>query len=50
MKESDCKGYVDGHYSCDVRLVSDDASFHLEQGWIGFLEKDLAKLLAMEKL
>jgi DNA-dependent RNA polymerase auxiliary subunit epsilon len=50
MKESDCKGYVDGHYSCDVRLVSDDASFHLERGWIGFLEKDLTKLLAMEKL
>jgi len=50
MKESDCKGYVDGHYSCDVRLVSDDASFHLEHGWISFLERDLAKLLAIEKL
>jgi len=50
MKESDCKGYVDGHYSCDVRMISDDASFHLEHGWIGFLEMDLAKLLAMEKL
>jgi hypothetical protein len=48
MKESDCKGYVDGHYSCDVRLISDDASFHLEHGWIGFLERDLAKLLAIE--
>jgi len=47
-KESDCKGYVDGHYSCDVRLVSDDASFHLEHGWISFLERDLAKLLAIE--
>jgi len=49
IKESDCKGYVAGHYSCDVRLVSDDASFHLEHGWIGFLERDLAKLLAIEK-
>jgi len=48
IKESDCEGYVDGHYSCDVRLISDDASFHLEQGWIGFLERDLAKLLAIE--
>jgi hypothetical protein len=49
IKESDCEGYVAGHYSCDVRLVSDDASFHFEHGWIGFLERDLAKLLAIEK-
>ncbi len=48
-KESDCKGYVDGSYSCDVRLISDNASFHLKQGWIAFLENDLAKLLAIEK-
>ena len=48
-KESECEGYVAGHYSCDVRLVSDDASFHFERGWVGFLERDLAKLLAMEK-
>jgi len=49
VKKSDCKGYVDGNYSCDVRLISDNASFHLEHGWIGFLEKDLARLLAIEK-
>jgi hypothetical protein len=49
MKESDCEGYADGHYSCDVRLVSDNASFHFEHGWIGFLERDLAELLAIEK-
>jgi hypothetical protein len=49
MKESDCEGYVDGHYSCDVRLVSDNASFHFELGWVDFLERDLAKLLAIEK-
>jgi hypothetical protein len=49
MKESDCKGYVDGHYSCDVRLVSDNASFHFELGWDGFLERDLARLLAIGK-
>jgi len=48
-KESDCKGYVDGRYSCDVRLISDNASFHLEHGWVRFLERDLAKLLAIEK-
>jgi hypothetical protein len=49
MKESDCEGYVDGHYSCEVRLVSDNASFHFELGWEGFLERDLARLLAIEK-
>jgi hypothetical protein len=49
VKRSDCKGYVDGRYVCDVRLVSDNASFHFERGWIDFLEKDLARLLAIEK-
>lgn len=47
-KKSDCKGYVDGHYTCKVRLISDNASFHLERGWTNFLEKDLAKLLAIK--
>lgn len=49
MEESDCKGYIDGHYACDVRLVSDNASFHFERGWIDFLERDLARLLAIGK-
>ncbi len=49
MKKSDCKGHVDRHYSCDVRLISDNASFHFELGWVDFLERDLAKLLAIEK-
>lgn len=48
-KNSDCKGYVDGHYTCDVRLTSDNADFHLERNWTRFLERDLAKLLAIEK-
>ena len=49
MKESECKGYVDGNYSCDIRLISDNASFHLKHGWADFLKKDLARLLAIEK-
>jgi len=49
VKESDCKGYVDGRYVCDVRLVSNNAGFHFERGWVDFLERDLAKLLAIEK-
>ena len=48
-KESDCKGYIDNHYTCDVRLTSDNANLHLKHNWIRFLERDLAKLLAIEK-
>ena len=49
LKDSNCKGYTDGQYSCDVRLTSDNADFHFERGWTRFLEKDLMKLLAIEK-
>ena len=49
LKDSDCKGFVDGHYACDVRLISDNADFHYEKGWVNFLERDLVKLLALEK-
>ncbi len=48
-KESDCKGYTDDHYTCDVRLISDNASFHFDLGWTDFLERDLAKLLGIRK-
>ena len=46
-KESDCKGYCEGRYSCEIRLISDNASFHLERGWISFLKRDLMRLLAI---
>ena len=49
LTDSNCKGHPDGHYSCDVRLASDNADFHFERGWTSFLEKDLMKLLAIEK-
>ena len=48
-KDSDCKGFVDGHYSCDIRLTSDNADFHYEKAWVNFLERDLVKLLTVEK-
>jgi len=48
-KESECKGYSDGCYSCNVRLISDDAYFHFEHGWTSLLERDLTKLLAKEE-
>jgi len=47
-KESDCKGKdSNGHYSCEIRLISDNASFHLERGWTSFLQNDLMRLLAI---
>jgi len=47
-KESDCKARdSNGHYSCKIRLISDNASFHLERGWTRFLENDLMQLLAV---
>ncbi len=48
-KESECKGYSDGCYSCNVRLISDDADFHFEHDWTSLLERDLTKLLAKEE-
>lgn len=46
-EESDCKGYVDGQYSCDIRRINDNANFHFERGWRNPLRKDLMKLLAI---
>jgi hypothetical protein len=40
-KESDCKG------DCRIRVVSDNASFHFEQGWINLMKKDFKQLLSM---
>ena len=47
MEESDCKGYSKGSYSCKIRLISDDASFHFERGWTNLLQNDLKRLLAI---
>lgn len=50
-KEADCRGRnPDGDYSCDVRLISDNALFHFKRGWIRLLRKDLMRLLALQKL
>ena len=40
-KESDCKG------DCRIRVISDNASFHFEQGWISLMKKDLKQLLSL---
>ncbi len=46
---SDCKGrMVKPSYTCDVRLISDNADFHFEKGWIRLLQHDLEKLLEIQ--
>lgn len=45
----ECKGYVDGRYTCLVRLVSDDADFHAEMGWLHLLMKDFDKLVNLQR-
>lgn len=47
QKRSDCKGHSNGNYSCKIRLISDDASFHFEQGWRSLLQKDIMRLLSI---
>jgi len=46
-KELDCKGYRSGHYSCEVRRLSDNADFHLKRGWMSLLKNDVLELLAL---
>lgn len=47
QKESDCKGHLNDHYSCEVRLISDNASFHFKRGWASLLQKDILGLLSI---
>lgn len=46
-KKSDCKGLLDGNYTCEVRRISDDAAFHFEIGWIKLLTNDLKKIISL---
>jgi hypothetical protein len=46
-EESDCKGFSESGYTCKVRRISDDALFHLEQGWRNLLQNDLRRLLVL---
>jgi hypothetical protein len=48
-KEMDCEGKgPDGNYSCKTRLISDNASFHYQCGWMKLLRKDLKQLLTLQ--
>jgi hypothetical protein len=42
-------GLKENHYSCQVRLISDNAYFYFERGWMRFLETNLLVLLKMLK-
>jgi hypothetical protein len=46
-KESDCKGCSESSYTCEVRLISDDALFHREHMWKKLLQHDIKRLLAL---
>jgi hypothetical protein len=48
-EESDCKGYSDRQYSCNIRRINDNANFHFKRGWRNPLRRDLVKLLAIEE-
>jgi hypothetical protein len=40
--ESDCQG------DCKIRIISDNASFHFENGWIRLMKNDFKQLLALQ--
>ena len=41
--ESDCQS------DCKIRVISDNASFHFENGWLRLLKNDFKQLLALQK-
>jgi hypothetical protein len=47
-KEDDCKGRLKESY-CNVRSISDNASFHFEHGWVSLMKNDLRQLLSLNK-
>jgi len=40
-------GSRENHYSCKVRLISDNADFHLKHSWTNLLQNDLLSLLTI---
>ncbi len=43
------EGFIDAHYPCRIRLISDNAYFHFEHNWIRLLQNDLLSLLTIKK-
>jgi hypothetical protein len=46
-EKSDCKGFSDEEYSCRVRRISDNATFHFEKGWTPMLQKDFEQIITL---
>ncbi|UCD73195.1 MAG: restriction endonuclease [Candidatus Bathyarchaeota archaeon] len=45
----ECKGKaIEPRYTCDIRLLSDNADFHLKKGWTTLLKNDLEQLLKLQ--
>jgi hypothetical protein len=49
QRESDCDGFSDDGYSCEVRRISDDASFHLNHMWLSLLLRDTQRLYMLQR-
>jgi hypothetical protein len=47
--EKDCKGYDNKSYSCQIRRISDDATFHAKMKWDQVLLEDFQKLVELQK-
>ncbi|MEJ2271413.1 MAG: restriction endonuclease [Candidatus Bathyarchaeota archaeon] len=46
-KESDCNGYSNGSYTCNIRKIEDDSVFHLNHKWNKLLQNDLRRIIKM---
>ena len=45
----DCGGKtIEPTYTCDVRVISDNADFHFEKGWVNLLQNDIEQLLKIQ--
>jgi hypothetical protein len=47
-READCPGFSDDGYSCEIRRISDNASFHLDRMWMSLLMKDTQRLFMLQ--
>jgi hypothetical protein len=47
-READCSGFSDDGYSCEIRRISDNASFHLDRMWMNMLMKDTQRLFVLQ--
>ena len=46
--KDDCKGINEDGYACQIRRMSDDATFHAQMKWNEVLLEDFNKLVELE--